>query len=139
MEKEAIKVVVVGAVILKENNKYLLVQEKQPKAYKLWNLPAGRIDVGETIEEGAIREAKEETGYEVKLKDRVGIYHENGDNAVKHVFTADIIGGELDIPEDEMFDAKWYSLEEIKSLEGELRAPWILKSILDSEKLRKNK
>lgn len=139
MEKEVIKVVVVGAVILKENNKYLLVQEKNPVAYKLWNLPAGRIDVGETIEEGAIREAKEETGYEVKLKNKVGIYHENGDKAVKHVFTADIIGGKLEIPEDEMFDAKWYSLEEIKSLGEKLRAPWILESLLDSEKLREIK
>lgn len=58
--------VVAGCVIKKDGN-YLLVQERQPKVYGKWNLPAGHVDKDETIEQAAVREAKEETGYEVEL------------------------------------------------------------------------
>lgn len=50
--------VVAACVIKDSDNRYLLVQEAQPKVYRLWNLPAGHVDRGETIEDAAVREAK---------------------------------------------------------------------------------
>ena len=58
--------VIVGAVIEKEG-KYLLVQEAKESCRGKWNLPAGHLDPGETMADGAKREAKEETGCEVEL------------------------------------------------------------------------
>jgi len=128
-EKETIKVQVVAGVVIKNNNKYFLIQEKQPRAYKLWNFPAGRVDVGESIEQAAVREAKEESGYDVKLIKEVAIFHAKSTDAVKHVFTAKIIGGELNFPEDEILDAKWFTPEEISQMKDELRSEWILATI----------
>jgi 8-oxo-dGTP pyrophosphatase MutT (NUDIX family) len=123
--------VVAGCVIRQDDGKYLLVQEKQPKVYGLWNLPAGHVDKGEAIEDAAIREAKEETGYDVELGDKIGIYHETIESPVRHAFNARIVGGALNIQEDEILDAGWFSYEEITTMrrDGKLRVEWIYDAI----------
>jgi 8-oxo-dGTP pyrophosphatase MutT (NUDIX family) len=40
----------------------------------LWELPGGRIDVGETVSAAAIREVAEETGLQVRVESLVGVY-----------------------------------------------------------------
>ncbi len=119
--------VVAGCVIRNGDGKFLLVQEKQPRVYGLWNLPAGHVDKGESIEHAAIREVKEETGYDVELGDKIGIYHETVESPVRHAFNAKIIGGELKIQLDEILDAKWFSFAEITSMKqaSKLRVDWI--------------
>lgn len=131
MEKEIIKVAVVAGVVIKKDSKYLLVQEKQPKVYGLWNLPAGRVDVGDTIEQTAIKEAREESGFDVKLTGKIGIYHDTALEDVRHAFRAEIIGGELNFPEDEILDARWFSFSEIETLRksGKLRSEWMFDAI----------
>ncbi|HFJ9272668.1 MULTISPECIES: NUDIX domain-containing protein [Bacillus cereus group] len=52
--------------ILIEDEKVLLV--KQKVANRDWSLPGGRVENGETLEEAMIREMREETGLEVKIK-----------------------------------------------------------------------
>lgn len=105
----------------------MLVQESQPKVYGLWNLPAGHVDKGEKIREAAIREVKEETGYDVQLIKEVAILHEEVINAVKHIFSADIIGGEISFEPDEILDVKWFTFEEVKRINdnGKIRRPWV--------------
>jgi 8-oxo-dGTP diphosphatase len=128
-EKTVEWVGIVAGCVVKKDGKYLLVQEKQTKVYGLWNLPAGHVDKGETIEQeqAAIREVKEETGYDVALGEQIGIYHERPGTPVKHIFSAEINGGELKIQEDEILDVKWLSLEEVKVLKetDKLRTSWI--------------
>lgn len=60
-------VVVAAAIILDEQERVLLVQEAQPSARGLWNVPAGKLESGETPEEAVKREVYEETGLEVEL------------------------------------------------------------------------
>ncbi|MDQ2973735.1 MAG: NUDIX hydrolase [bacterium] len=123
--------VVAGCVIKQRDGKYLLVQEKQPKVYGLWNLPAGHVDKGEQIEDAARREVKEETGYIVELDSEIGIYHETVESSVRHAFTAHIVGGELKVQEDEILDAGWFSYKEITNMKhsGKLRVEWIYDAI----------
>jgi 8-oxo-dGTP diphosphatase len=125
------KVEVVAGCVLKKDNKYLLVQESRAKIYGLWNIPAGHVDKGESIEQAAIREAKEESGFDVKLGNKLGIYHESIDVPIKHVYEAQIIGGELNIPTEEILDAKWLTYDDIKSLDNssKLRGGWIMDTI----------
>lgn len=122
---------IVAGCVIKKDGKYLLVQEKQPKVYGLWNLPAGYVDKDEEVEHAAIREAKEESGYDVELDGLIGLYHDTTKEPLKHVFKAHVVGGELHIPEDEILDAKWLTYDEIKKLheDGKLRARFIFEAI----------
>ncbi len=128
--------VVVGCVIQNDNGEYLLVQEMQEKCYGLWNLPAGYVDKGETIEAAAVREVKEETGYDAELLDKINIYHEAIDTPVRHAFRAKVIGGDAKPQPDEILDVKWFSYDQIVQMhnEGKLRVEWIFDAITTVEK-----
>ncbi len=131
----SVNVPVAGVVLKDEKDRYLLVQEKQPNAYGLWNLPAGWIDEGETLQQAAVREAKEEVGLDVELTDQkplVSVLNKSK-NRMLNSFGARIIGGQLTPQKEELLDAKWYSLEEVAELDkaGKIRDPWVIKSILE--------
>lgn len=129
--------VVAGCVVKRQDGKYLMVQEKQKKVYGLWNIPAGHVDKGETIEAAAIREVKEESGYDVTLGDKINIYHETVESPVRHAFAATITGGELKIQTEEILDAGWFSFAEITAMAkaGKLRVDWIYDAISRVEAL----
>ena len=63
--------VIVGTVPIKDNKVLLCKRAIQPR-YGLWTLPAGFLENGETIEEGAFRETKEETGIIVQREEILG-------------------------------------------------------------------
>lgn len=53
-----------------------------------WDLPAGYLDPGESPEEAAVRETREEAGLEVVLERLIGVYTSRAANAVSAVFVA---------------------------------------------------
>ena len=115
----------------------MLVQEKKPEVYGQWNLPAGKVDKGFTIEQTAIKEAKEETGYDIELLHKVGIYQNNAQVSVKHIFAARITGGELAFPRDEILDAKWFAYEDILAMKNDIREGLAFEAIQDHIKQKK--
>ena len=130
-QKPVVMVPVVAGAVIRKDKKFLLVQEAQPKAYGLWNFPAGRVDEGDTIEQTAVKEAHEESGFEVELVKKIGIYQDEAMQPPKHAFSARIIGGELGFPKDEILDAQWFSLSEIEAMKekGELRDAWVYEAV----------
>ncbi len=122
---------IVAGVVLTRDGKYLLVQENSPgeRAHGLWNFPAGKVDEGETIEEAAVREAKEEAGYDVKLIRKLVISQTDVKTPAKHAFEANIIGGELNWPKDEILDAQWFTWQQIQDMKDKLRSEWIMSAI----------
>lgn len=126
-EQSIERVGVVAGCLIKQDDKFLLVQEKQPRAYGLWNLPAGHVDKDEELEHAALREVKEETGLDVRLIEEIALFHEATKKTVKHVYSAEVIGGKLTPQEDEILDVRWLTYNEIEQInrEGKLRAPWV--------------
>src|SRR6267378_5615466 len=63
--------VAVGAVVLDETNRVLLVKHVEAKRggfwFGKWICPGGKLQHGESLEEGTKREVKEETGLEIEL------------------------------------------------------------------------
>ena len=84
--------IIVGGIIEKDN-KILMVKEAKQKCYGKWNIPAGHLEDGETIFEGAIREVFEETGCKVKLKNVLPIINKELDNNTFLIitFTAELL------------------------------------------------
>jgi len=79
-------------------------------------LPGGFVEYGETVENAAIREAEEETGLKVRLKEILGTYSDPKRSPIKHtlaiVFIAKPIGGKLRADTD-VSEAKWFKLKDI--------------------------
>ena len=82
----------IAGVLVKQDGKYLLVQEKLEHVYGLWNIPAGHVDAGETKEDAAKREGEEETGYMVTLTDTPKLFTFPLRDVEIYVYPAMIIG-----------------------------------------------
>lgn len=128
------------AAIVEKDGKFLLVEERRLVNDRgefgiVYNQPAGHVDEGESIMAAAIRETLEETRWEVKLKNLIGIYiftaPANGVTYHRYCFSAEPIkhhaSSELD---DGILDAKWFSWEEIQQLNN-LRSPLVKRCIQD--------
>jgi len=56
------------------HGKIVLIRRKNPPYQDHFAIPGGFVEVGETVEAAAVREAKEETGLDVKLMKLLGVY-----------------------------------------------------------------
>jgi len=63
----------------------ILIQRKNPPLG--WAIPGGFVDYGESLEEAAVREAKEETDLDVKLRYQLHTYSDPGRDSRKHTIT----------------------------------------------------
>lgn len=72
-----------AVVIVKQGRRLLLVRER--KHGQGWYFPAGKVDAGETFQEAALRETREESGIDVVLEGLLRIEHSPGDGATSGV------------------------------------------------------
>ena len=73
-----------------------------------WDLPAGYLEPGESAEEGARRETREEAGIEVELVQLVGVYTSRWGNAISSVYLARATDGDAPVTIDaESDDHAW--------------------------------
>ena len=115
--------IVVGVCIKSESNEILMVQENKWEVKGLFNIPAWRLNSSESIFEGAIRETKEETGYDVKLDSVLCIQYLENKQLLKIIFNASIISGVIDFDENEIMAVKRVPLKELEKMtKRELRS-----------------
>ncbi|NOY66195.1 MAG: NUDIX hydrolase [Gammaproteobacteria bacterium] len=95
---------------------FVLIERKHPPSG--WALPGGFVDIGETLEVAAIREAKEETGLDVTLKVLLGLYSDPARDSRGHTVGAVYIATAQGTPVgmDDAKNAGVYTLNNLPEL-----------------------
>lgn len=70
-----------------ENKKFILIKRKNEPFKDQWAIPGGFVEYGETVENAAIREAKEETGIDIELKELFNVYSKPDRDPRDHTIT----------------------------------------------------
>jgi 8-oxo-dGTP diphosphatase len=104
--------VAVGTIIRAADDRLVLVRRAIEPGYGLWVFPGGYVDRGEEITAAAIREAREESGLDVRLDRLVNIYSYGGRSPIIIVYAATMVGGEL-CADDECLEAELFRTEDI--------------------------
>lgn len=94
------------------DNQVLLVREREDGG---WTLPGGWADVGESPADGTVREVREESGYETRVRKLIAVYDRNRHghtpipfHAYKLFFLCDLMGGSPAHSADIM-DVGWFA------------------------------
>ena len=66
---------------------FILIKRKNDPYKDCWALPGGFVEYGETVENAAVREAKEETSIDVELGELVNVYSEPDRDPRGHTVT----------------------------------------------------
>ena len=121
--------VLVGTAVV-ENGKVLLVKEKKANVAGLLNLPAGHLEAGENLIEGAKRELKEETGFDSEIDTLIDFerFEARGDSYLWFIFSAKI---DHKTAQKNELDFDFYDIDYIKKYPELLRDQRVLPRIID--------
>ena len=99
MMKKKRPLLTADTIIRRKDGPVVLVRRLSQPFKDFYAIPGGFEEYGETVKEAAIREAKEETGLDVKMQRLVGVYSDMTRDPRGHVITvaylAEEIGGRL--------------------------------------------
>lgn len=112
-----------ASVLVHKNNKILLIKRGKAPYKGHWSLPGGSQELGETLEETARRELKEETDltagdiFFARIRDRI-TRNDHGDITFHFVLATFITSDFTGIPKalDDAHDIGWYGLSEMQNI-----------------------
>ncbi len=121
------------ATVVEKNGRFLLVEEQGPDGLVL-NQPAGHLDPNESLQQAAVRETLEETGWHVELQGLLGMAlytaPSNGVTYHRTTFYASPIREEADFTLDTgIVRALWLSFDEILDQSARMRSPLVVAAI----------
>jgi len=123
------------AAIIEKDGRFLMVEENTNEGVRI-NQPAGHLEEGESLFEGVVREAFEETAHEFSPTALLGVYHWQRPNKdityLRFAFIGELgkhhVEQRLD---DGIIRAVWMSYEELKASQSIHRSPQVLKCVED--------
>ena len=91
----------VRVIVLDDDNRILMVRQDHPER-KVWMVPGGSIEEGESSAQAAVREVLEETGLEIETGGLIWHVEEVSERGQRFVnfFRAKVTGGELKLGMD---------------------------------------
>lgn len=112
----------VGAIII-DQGRVLLVKRGKAPLLGEWSIPGGMLELGETLRQGAEREAQEETNLVVRAGELLGVFErivpDEEKRTIYHYvlidFLCEKISGDLRAAGDAA-DARWFIREELDTL-----------------------
>lgn len=105
-------------VIIRDNDRYLLMKRHNSHGEGTWATPGGHLEFGETLEQCAIRETREETSLLIESVIYLGITNDFFETENKHYITIwmEVVRfkGKAKINSSrEMTEIGWYSLDQL--------------------------
>ncbi|WP_067259919.1 NUDIX domain-containing protein [Methanobrevibacter cuticularis] len=125
----------VDIVIFNKKNEFLLVKRKNEPFKDYWVIPGGFVDYGETTDNAAIREAKEETGIDITIDKLFGVYSDPNRDPRGHTITIVYLAiGNIEDAKagSDAAKAKIHSWNDLSSLELGFDHKKILDDVLNS-------
>ncbi len=131
----------IAVIIFNEKNQVLLQKRKD---VGLWGIPSGHIEIGETVSEAAIREVKEETNLDIRIRKLIGVYSDphsqvfsypNGQmiHFITTCFLAEIIGGELMCNAKESLKLKFFNYQHLPYNLLKMHPKWLDDALANRE------
>jgi len=123
------------AAVIEQDGKFLLVEEETDDGL-MFNQPAGHWEQGETLIEGVIREAREETAYSFVPEHLLGIYSwrhpRKNITYLRFAFTGPAVAHDPRQSLDTgIIRAVWLTPDEIRANQARHRSPLVLQCIED--------
>ena len=122
------------ASIVEDNGRFLLVREHTSRGIAI-NQPAGHLDANETLEQAAIREALEETGWHVEPFAITGSYLYLAPNGVTYqrlCFAARPLGAKENAQLDqEIIEPLWLTKQQLQAEQKQWRSPLVMQCVQD--------
>ncbi|PAE18094.1 ADP-ribose pyrophosphatase [Virgibacillus sp. 7505] len=104
---------IVSAAAIVRNDQGHILLIKGPK--RGWEMPGGQVEEGESLEQAAIREVKEESGIDIEVNRFCGVYQNTEKSICNTLFLGKPIGG-VCTPSEESLEVGYFPLEEVKEM-----------------------
>lgn len=102
----------VGIVITDSQERIYLIKEKDKNLIgkNRWNIPGGSVEKNETLIDAAVRETKEETGYDIKINSLLGCYlcEKNSVSWIYIVFSGKLTSQKCRRTDPDVKKGKWF-------------------------------
>lgn len=129
-------IVAVG-VIIRDGDRIVLIRRNKEPSKGLWTFPGGAIELGESLQDAARREALEETGLQVELGQVAAVIDhvvaDDGGRTRYHYVIIDYlarhVGGVLQ-PGTDVSDAGWFGLADLAALDMTEKARELARQLL---------
>src|SRR5256885_5512667 len=112
----------VGAIIV-EDGRVLLIKRAKAPLLGEWSIPGGMLELGETLRQGAEREALEETGLLVRATDLLGVFDrivpDEAQRTLYHYVLIDFLCAKISgdvLAAGDASDARWFTLADLRNL-----------------------
>lgn len=126
--------VTVATVVVRDGR--LLMVEERAQGKLVFNQPAGHLEPDESLSEAALRETREETGWEVKLTAFIGAYQWKAEETDRHylrfAFAAEPLSHDTARELDEgIVQALWMTPAELQQQQARHRSPLVWQVVQD--------
>ena len=119
-------------VLYTKDDRFLLVQHRDPQAYGLWGLPGGHVEPGETSDKAITREVAEELGFKATNLTIIERFTPGEDNLIVTSYIGTHRDEIISIQHEELIGYGWFTLSDIQDMGNKLRSSWILPLVLKS-------